>query len=43
MKYTNFQDIPERMKAYYQIDVELRALADKNRKIQRRVQLRIKS
>lgn len=29
MKYTNFQDIPERMKAYYQLDVELPTLADK--------------
>ena len=26
MKYTNFQDIPERMKAYYQIDVSLKDL-----------------
>lgn len=26
MKYTNFQDIPERMKAYYQIDVFLKDL-----------------
>lgn len=29
MKYTNFQDIPERMKAYYQLNVKLPTLADK--------------
>lgn len=28
MKYTNFQEIPERMKAYYQLDMELRSLKD---------------
>ena len=26
--YTNFQDIPERMKAYYQVDVDFGSLKD---------------